>query len=165
MAQPNYRDYQIKVPIREVGARMKVKGVTLPSRTYMSNQLVPGCNIYIEYSWIYEMPEPSLVVPVVHSHPYEQVALMIGSDPFNPEKLGAEVENYVGGEHLTSDKTNALFIPKGVEHGRVSWKSFEKPHLLMSITVGTGDFEKANPGGYERNKTFIICHLPFAIVH
>ena len=150
MAQPNYSQYQIKVPLREVGANMKVQGVTLPSRTYMSNKLVPGCNVYIEYSWIYQMPEPSYVVPSVHSHPYEQVALLIGSDPHNPENLGAEVENYLGGERLVSDKTNAIFIPKDVEHGRLSWRSFEKPHLLMSITLGTGDFEKANPGGYNK---------------
>ena len=78
MAQQNYGQYQIKVPIREVGANMKVSGVTLPSRTYMSNKLVPGCNVYVEYSWIYQMPDPALVVPSVHSHPYEQVTLMIG---------------------------------------------------------------------------------------
>jgi hypothetical protein len=51
---------------------------------------------------------------------------------------------------MTSDKTNAIYIPKGAEHGRVCWKSFERPHLLMSITLGTGDFEKANPGGYNK---------------
>jgi hypothetical protein len=150
MAQSNYGQYQIKIPIREVGANMKVSGVTLPSRTYMSNKLVPGCNVYVEYSWIYQMPEPELVVPSVHSHPYEQVTLMIGSDPQNPENLGAVVENYLGGERMISDRTNATFIPKGMEHGRVCWKSFDRPHLLMSITLGTGDFEKANPGGYSK---------------
>ena len=92
MSQTNYHAYQVKVPIREVGANMKVKGVTLPTRTYMSNSLSPkGCNVYLEFTWINQMPEPSLVVPSVHSHPYDQVTLLIGSDPQNPEYLGAEV--------------------------------------------------------------------------
>ena len=67
MAQSEYSKYLVKEPIREVGANMNVKGVTLPTYTYMSNKLVPGCNVYLELSWIYQMPEPSLVVPP-HTH-------------------------------------------------------------------------------------------------
>jgi hypothetical protein len=150
MAQSGYTRYHVKVPIREVGANMKVKGVTLPTRTYMSNKLVPDSNVYLEFTWIHDMPEPSFVVPAVHSHPYNQVTLLIGSDPANPEYLGGEIESYLGGEKMISDKTNALFIPKNVEHGRVTWKKFEKPHILMSIMLGSGDFEAANPGGYNK---------------
>ncbi len=150
MTKPGYSRYQVKAPLREVGANMKVKGVTLPTRTYMSNQLVPGSNVYLEFAWIYEMPEPSFVVPAVHSHPYDQVTLLIGSDPADPERLGAEIESYLGGERLVSDRTNALFIPKNVAHGKVSWKKFERPHMLMSIMLGSGNFEEANPGGYNK---------------
>ncbi len=150
MSQPDYRKYHIKVPIREVGANMKVKGVTLPSRTYMSNRLVPESNVYLELTWIYQMPEPSFVVPRVHSHDYDQITLLIGSNPQDPEYLGAEVESHLGGQKMISDKTNALFIPKGVEHGMVTWKQFEKPHIMMSIMLGTGNFEDANPGGYNK---------------
>ncbi len=150
MAESKYGKYVAKVPVREVGTNMNVKGITLPTYTYMSNKLVPGCNVYLELSWIYEMPEPSLVVPAAHSHPYDQVTLLIGSDPHNPEYLGAEIESYLGGEKLITDKTAATFMPKGVEHGHVQWKSFEKPHIMMSIMLGTGDFAQANPGGLNR---------------
>ena len=150
MAEAKYGKYLARVPVREVGANMNVKGITLPTYTYMSNKLVPGCNVYLELSWIYEMPEPSLVVPAAHSHPYDQVTLLIGSDPHNPEYLGAEIESYLGGEKLITDKTAATFMPKGVEHGHVQWKSFEKPHIMMSIMLGTGDFVQANPGGLNK---------------
>ena len=150
MPEENFSRYHVKTPLREVGAQMKVTGFTLPTRTYMSNRLVPGSNTYLEFSWVYEMPEPARVVPAVHSHPYDQVTLLIGSDYREPESLGAEIESYLGGERLISDKTNALFIPRGVPHGQVTWKKFERPHILMSITLGTGDFEKANPAGYNK---------------
>jgi len=150
MAVIDYRSNHVKVPLREVGANMKVKGFTLPTRTYMSNRLVPGSNVYLEFSWVYEMPEPAQVVPAVHSHPYDQVTMLIGSDPNNPEYLGAEVESHLGGQKLISDKTNALFLPRDIPHGMVTWKKFERPHILMSITLGTGDFEKANPAGYNK---------------
>ena len=147
MAESSYSKYQVKIPLREVGANLNVKGVTLPTRTYMSNKLVPGSNVYLEISWIYEMPHPSLVVPPVHSHPFDQVTMLIGSDPHNPEYLGAEVESYLGGEKIVSDKTNAVFMPKNVEHGHVQWKKFEKPHMMMSLMLGTGELWQANPGG------------------
>jgi hypothetical protein len=150
MAQLNFSKYHIKVPVREVGANMKVKGVTLPTRTYMSNKLVPGSNVYLEFTWITQMPEPAFVLPRVHTHDYDQVTLLIGSDPERPEYLGGEVESYLGGQKMVSDKTNALFIPKGVEHGLVTWKSFEKPHIMMSIMLGTGSFEDANPAGFNK---------------
>ena len=150
MAQGKYGANHVSVPIREVGANMKVSGITLPTYTYMSNRLVPGSNVYLEFSWIYEMPQPSLVVPAAHAHPYDQVTLMIGSDPQRPEYLGAEVESYLGGEKLVTDTTGATFMPKGVEHGHVTWKKFERPHIMMSIMLGTGDFDVANPGALKK---------------
>lgn len=149
MAQSKYSQNIVTTPVREVGAGMKVKGITIPTRTYMSNKLVPGCETYIEFSWIYEMPEPSLVIPAFHSHPYNEITLLIGSDPHNPEDLGAEIESYLGDEKITITKTNSTFIPKHVEHGHLEWKSFTRPHMMMSIMLGTGDFDKANPGALD----------------
>jgi hypothetical protein len=96
------------------------------------------------------MPEPSLVIPAFHSHPYNEITLLLGSDPQNPESLGAEVESYLGGEKVISDKTIATFIPKHTEHGHLMWKKFERPHMMVSIMLGTGDFEKANPGALKQ---------------
>jgi hypothetical protein len=146
MEESKFSNYVVTKPLREVGADLKFKGITLPTRTYMSDKLVPGSNTYIEISWIYEMPEPSLVIPAHHSHPYNEITMLIGSDPHNPESLGAEVESYLGGEKLVQTKSNVTFIPKGVEHGHLLWKKFERPHMMVSIMLGTGDFKKANPG-------------------
>jgi hypothetical protein len=150
MANQDYSKYQVQVPMREVAANLKVKGVSVPTRTYMSNKLVPGCNMYIEYSWISQMPEPAQVVPAVHGHPYEQVTMMIGTDANNPEDLGGEVEFEMGGQKMVTSRTNALYIPSNVQHGHVTWRKFTRPHMLMSITVGTGDILTANPGGYNK---------------
>ena len=149
MADTEYSKNVVTTPVREVGAGLKVKGITIPTRTYMSNKLVPGSETYIEVSWIYEMPEPSLVIPAYHSHPYNEVTLLIGSDPHNPEDLGAEIESYLGDEKINCTRTNATFIPAHVEHGHLEWKSFKRPHMMMSIMLGTGDFDKANPGALD----------------
>ena len=102
MAVTDYSKYGVSVPIREVGANMKVKGITFPTYTYLSNAQVPNCNIYLEVSWVYAMPDPPLVIPAVHAHPYEQITMLIGSDPFNPQYLGGEVESTMGGQVTTT---------------------------------------------------------------
>ena len=139
--------YMVTVPIREVAAKATYTGRTRPTLTYMSNKQIPGCNVYVEFAWIYEMPEPKTLVPTIHEHDYDQIALNIGSDPHNPEYLGAEIESYIGGEKYVCNKTAAFYLPKGIPHGQVTWKKFEKPHIQLSIMLGTGDFARANPGG------------------
>lgn len=148
MAESKYENYLVRKPSYEVVAREKVKGRQGPSMTYMSNDLVPGCNVYLEFGWIWEMPEPNPHI-LEHSHDdYDEVVLHIGSDPNNPEDLGAEIEFYLGGQPLKVDRTSAIYVPKGIKHGPLIWKRVARPHLEMSIILGAGNLAQADPGGH-----------------
>ena len=68
----------------------EIKGREYPTRTYMSNDLVHGCNIYLEFGWIWDMPDPNPYI-LEHTHDYDELVLHLGSDPRNPEELGAEI--------------------------------------------------------------------------
>ena len=83
-----------------------------------------------------------------HTHDYNEIVLHVGTDPDNPEELGAEIEFTVGGQKLTINRTSALFIPKGVEHGPLTWKKVDKPHLQMVVMPGAGTLKESNPAGY-----------------
>ena len=147
MAEKRYEKNLVKKPHLEVGEGQLIKGRQNPTMTFMSNDLVPGSNTYIEIGWIYEMPEPN---PHIHNHAhdYDEIVLHLGADPQNPEYLGGEIEFVVGGEKLTIDKTSALFIPKGVDHGPLTWKKVEKPHIQMVVMPGAGTVQESNPAGY-----------------
>jgi hypothetical protein len=147
MAKKSYQQNLVKKPHYEVGVNQDIKGRQNPTMTFMSNDLVPGSDTYIEIGWIYEMPEPN---PHIHKHDhnYDEIVLHIGSDPDNPEYLGAEIEFVVGGEKIVINKTSALFIPKGVEHGPLTWKKVEKPHIQMVVMPGAGTLKESNPAGY-----------------
>jgi hypothetical protein len=147
MAKKSYQQNLVKKPHYEVGGNQDIKGRQNPTMTFMSNDLVPGSDTYIEIGWIYEMPEPN---PHIHKHDhnYDEIVLHIGSDPDNPEYLGAEIEFVVGGEKIVINKTSALFIPKGVEHGPLTWKKVEKPHIQMVVMPGAGTLKESNPAGY-----------------
>lgn len=138
----------ITAPIYEIGRGIEVKGRQLPSMTYVSNRLIPGCNVYVEFSWIWEVPKPNPLIQE-HSHAQDQIGLHIGSDPHNPEDLGAEMEMYVGGKSFTTNKTNALYLPKGVKHAPLTWKSVSRPLLEMTIVLGSGNQEEIGVAGWK----------------
>jgi hypothetical protein len=151
MADSKYSKLLVTKPIYEAGP--PVKGRQSPSMTLMSNALVPGCNMYLEVGWIWEMPEPN---PHVHEHEhnFNEIVLHIGADPDNPEDLGGEIEFVVGGQPLVFDRTSALYVPAGTKHGPLTWKKFTKPHLEMAIMIGTGSYKEGWPEGTgEKEKT------------
>lgn len=147
MPKKSYKKNLVDKPAYEVGSQQDIKGRQNPTMTFMSNDLVPGSNTYIEIGWIYEMPTPN---PHIHnhSHDYPEIVLHIGTNPEKPEELGGKIEFVVGGETIIIDKTSALFVPKGVEHGPLTWKSVEKPHIQMVVMPGAGTIKESNPAGY-----------------
>jgi hypothetical protein len=147
MAGTHYQQNLVDKPAYEVGGNRDIKGRQNPTMTYMSNDLVPGSDTYIEIGWVYEMPEPNPHIHA-HDHNYPEIVLHVGTDPDNPEDLGAEIEFIVGGEKIVINKTSALFIPKGVDHGPLTWKSVKKPHLQMVVMPGAGTLKDSNPAGY-----------------
>ncbi|HJX69602.1 MAG TPA: hypothetical protein VJ441_00750 [Dehalococcoidia bacterium] len=149
MAESKYGRNLVRKPVYELRAG-EVKGRQNPTMTLMSNDLVPGSNIYLEVGWVWEIPEPNPHI-LKHSHSkYNEIVLHIGGDYNNPEDLGAEIEFAVGGEPLVFDHTSALFVPAGVTHGPVIWKKVRRPHLQMAIVLGAGTLAEANPGGHEK---------------
>jgi hypothetical protein len=105
MKKSPHKKTLVTKPAYEVGRNTVVTGRRLPSMTYMSNEFVPGCDVYVEYGWIWAVPDPNPLIGE-HTHDYDQIALHIGTDPHNPEDLGAEFEIVVDGEPVTINKTH-----------------------------------------------------------
>lgn len=143
----DYERLMVEDPAREVTVPAgDVKGRDFPTRTYMSRDLVPEASTYIEMGWIKGMPDPNPHIPEHAHNKYDEIVMHIGSDPNNPGDLGGEIEYGLGGQKLTIDKTSAIYHPKGIKHGPVTWKKFERPHIQMTMMLGAGTLEEAQPG-------------------
>ena len=146
----NWEKNLVRKPAYEVTAG-DIKGRQYPTMTLMSNDLVPGSNTYIEAGWIWDMPDPN---PHIFEHTHREgcpeIVLHIGSDPKNPEDLGAEIEFTVGGQPIVFDTTSAIFVPAGVKHGPLTWKRLTRPHLQIAMVLGAGTLAEADPGGHEK---------------
>jgi len=147
MAEKDVKKYLVEKPVYEVMAPEETWGRQHPAMTLMSRDLVLDCNNYVECSWIWAIPDPN---PSIHEHvhDYDEIVVHIGSDRDNPEDLGAEIEFMMDGQPLTIDKTSAIFVPKGVKHGPLTWKRVDKPHIEMTIMLGAGTLKESDPGGH-----------------
>ncbi len=137
--------YLVRKPLLEIGVKGVglIQGRQLPTMTYMSNALVPNSNTYIEYGWIWQVPEPNPHIRQ-HAHEFDEIVVHLGNDSEHYEDLGAELEFFVEGQSLTFDTDMALYLPATVKHTPIVWKRVARPHIEMSITLGNGNY------GYQR---------------
>ena len=147
MAESRYGKYVVAKPAYEVVPTQEVKN-RIPAMTLMSGNLVPGSKMYVEAGWILGMPDPNPNIGE-HTHDYDEIVIHIGADPKNQEDLGGEIEIMMDGEPITINSTSAIFVPKGVKHGPLTWKKFEKPHLELTIMIGASTLAEADPGGHQ----------------
>jgi hypothetical protein len=150
MPKKDYKKYFVSKPAYEVIPVTEVKG-RRGAMTLMSNNLVPKANMYIETGWVFGMPDPNPHIHE-HTHDYDEIVIHLGTDPNNQEELGGEIEFMVGGQPLIINKTSAVYVPKGVKHGPLTWKKYKKPHLEFTIMIGAGTLAQADPGGHEKSR-------------
>ncbi len=134
--QFDYERYAVRSPIREAGNHGPM--------TYMSAAQVPDVKYHIEFGWItgQSASRTKSIREMVHQDA-DEIILNLGSDPSEPEDLGADIEFTVGGQPLRFNTTSALFIPKGTRHGPIKYLEFRKPHIVIAIMCGVGTLKEA----------------------
>jgi hypothetical protein len=150
MGNSDLKKFVVEKPAYEVIPEDEVKG-RIPAMTLMSSNLVPGAGMYIETGRLPGMPDPNPHIGE-HIRDYDEIILHLGTDPNDPEDLGGEIEIYMDGEPVTIKSTSAIYVPKGMKHGPLVWKKFVKPHLELTILIGAGTLQEADPGGHNKRR-------------
>jgi len=135
-----YGKYIIENPrVGKLGFGILPEGETMKGRTqshtYVEDALVEGAKSHVFISGIHKIPEPNPWLEF-HVHPYDEVLLFMGTDPYNIPNLGAEVEIILGEEresHIIT-KTSAVYIPEGLRHLLI-YRSVDKPHFLVGFSL------------------------------
>ncbi len=130
MKNSSYDKYVVYVP------KKSAPDAPFPFLTLMSNELVPECNTEVTLNWVAKIPEPKSDRPLSHAHDYDELILNIGTDPTNPEDLGAEVIGFLGDQKHVLNKTSAVFIPRNVQHGIAGFNKLHRPYLLINVKLG-----------------------------
>jgi uncharacterized RmlC-like cupin family protein len=101
--------------------------------TYMSQEQVPESEYTIKLGWITERPPEAIVQE--HTHTEDEIIILWGNNHEYPQVLGGEVEIDIGGQKIEFNTTAGIYIPAGLPHGPMTWKSYKSPHILMSMMM------------------------------
>jgi hypothetical protein len=152
------KGYLVKEPLRQEKPDAKIKNRTFPPLVYMSSAQVPGVRYNVEFGWVWGMPEPNPYAGET-VRDYDEIVLNIGGDCHEPEDLGADIEYNVGGQTLKTGTTGAIFVPRGVPRGPLTYRSFRQPHVRISILLGTGERKAAPTSKAKPQKTDYAKYL------
>lgn len=109
-----------------------IKGVTFPNEIFMSSDLVKNAPVIIDIGWCFTVPDP---VEKIHSHPYDTILCLVGSDSQNSSNLGAILEIKLGEEKHVLTQTCAIYIPKGLEHALLIHKEVSRAYLKIEFAL------------------------------
>ena len=143
MAETSYDRFIVTKPLYDATG-FEPAARRVPPMTFISNRQIPAVTTVLEASWVKGTgPNPRVYE---HTHDFDEIVIHWGADHETPQDLGGEVEFYIGGQPITVNTTSAFFIPKGTRHGPVTVKSIRRPHLQMTLSLGTGDITAARKG-------------------
>jgi hypothetical protein len=104
-------------------------GGTVVPVAYIDGDFVPG-SFYAECVWVVEASEGS---PEEHSHDdFDEIVMLIGTDPERPHDLCGEVEWWMGGEKYLLTESCLIFVPKGTRHCPMYFRRVDRPILNLS---------------------------------
>ena len=146
MAASKYSKYVITQPkfVTEMAHHdfSKVSGFTFPDEVYLDKDIIKEANQWLSIIWIWELPNPR-ELPGTHSHAFDEIVLLIGSNPKNLRDLGGEVEWVMGSgkdaEKFILTSTSLMYAPKGLIHS-LKYNRVDRPILNVAIGLNTHEY-------------------------
>lgn len=94
---------------------------------------VKGTPFFSDTAWVWPKSEKIVMESKSHSHKYEEMVTLFGSDPDNPRDLCGEVEFWYDNQQYTITESCIIYVPKGVEHCPLIFHRVERPifHFIV----------------------------------
>ena len=105
----------------------------LRKAVWLDSSVIPGAP-YIEFAWFLKPREPK---PPTHIHDFDEIVGFIGSDPDDPNDLGATLNFNYDGEAISTDRSVIFYMPAGVHHCPFQIGDMKRP--ILSFSGGDGN--------------------------
>ncbi len=143
----NYEKYIVTQPefVKELPYHdlTKISGFTFPDEVYLNKDILNEARTWLDIMWFWELPDPR-VMPDLHSHPFNEIVLLIGSNPRNLRELGGEIEWTMGAgpdaETYKLTSTTLIYVPHGLFHGPMRFIRVDRPICNIAIGLNTNEY-------------------------
>jgi len=109
---------------------------------WMDDKVCPGA-FQMNTAWYKSVPEKDPIFPE-HEHPYTEIVGFFGSNPDDPNDLGAVIEFGLNGEMHRLTKSTMIFCPANAVHGPVRILSVDRPVFHFSVVMNAEYAEAAD---------------------
>ncbi len=109
----------------------------------LNNSVVEGA-IMVNCSWIWAGEDPGRME--AHVHPYAEVIGFAGTNPQDPNDLGAEAELWMDDEQYIIKNSFLVYVPSGLKHCPLVVRDIKYNIFHFDIQLTQGEF-RAAPGG------------------
>jgi hypothetical protein len=96
---------------------------------------------FTDTAWVWPQPHEIVMEAKSHSHDFEEIVTLFGTNPDDPRDLCGEVEFWLGDEKYTITTSCIIYVPKGVKHCPLIFKKVERP--IFHFIVGHAGKYKA----------------------
>lgn len=93
----------------------------------LDEKVIKDIPFFTEAAWVWPKPHEIVMEAKAHSHEFEEVVTLFGTDPDNPRDLCGEVEFWLEDEKYTITQSCIIYVPKGVTHCPLIFKKVERP--------------------------------------
>jgi len=145
MAESRYEKYVCRHPLQGPFFQEKlVPFETQPPLIFSNgNEPIKGANQFVEVIWIWAPCVSGTGPNSPHYHTFDEMFIWVGSDPKNPNDLGAEVEFWLGTgadrDKVTFNTSTLVLVPKGLHHLPIEYKKVTRPVVHMTIGINSGE--------------------------
>ena len=98
-----------------------------------NEDLIKNTPFFTDVAWIWPKPEKIVMEGESHSHEFDEIVTLFGTNPDDTRDLCGEVEFWIEDEKYELTNSSVIFIPKGTRHCPIIFHKVERPifHFIV----------------------------------
>lgn len=104
----------------------------------LDDKKMSGIPFFTDCAWVWPKPEEIVMEGKAHSHDFDEIITLFGSNPDDPRDLCAEVEFWLEDEKYTLTRSSIMYVPKGLTHCPMIFRNVTRPifHFIVGNAAG-----------------------------
>jgi hypothetical protein len=93
----------------------------------LDKDVIENTPFFTDVAWIWPKPEKIVMEGKSHSHEFDEIITLFGTNPDDTRDLCGEVEFWIDDEKYKITNSCVIFIPKGTMHCPLIFHKVERP--------------------------------------
>ncbi len=93
----------------------------------LDNNKISGIPFFTDCAWQWPNSEEVVMEAKSHSHEFDEIITLFGTNPDDPTELCGEVEFWLDDEKYIITKSCIIYVPKGLKHCPTIFRNVTRP--------------------------------------